>query len=117
MNDRVTDLWFRSSHTLEEIAHALSLTDLEVDAEDQWEWVLGNVGAIRLDLTRAHVRPRRVSDVRIFRLDEERLDAPLIALLVERCRPLALDAIKCGRWTHRAGNTFNKTVVSVAAEN
>jgi hypothetical protein len=107
----VTDIWFRSTQSLISLAAAVGLSSTVHDSEDFWEWVIGDLGDLRLDITRAHARAPKDTDVRIFRLDNGEFDATLCDLLVLRVLPVSLGSVKCGRWLYRQGNDFDLIVV------
>jgi hypothetical protein len=109
----ITDIWFRSPRSLEEIAAALGLSGVEVDGEDTWDWVIGDLLGVRLDVTRNHRKPAGQTETRIFRLDRAPFTPVERAEIAARLRQ-ALDVqTTCGRWVYRSGNDFD---LEVAAE-
>ena len=111
----VTDIWFSSTCTLLQAAKALGLSGAVHEAENEWEWVVGELSGVRLDITRLHTRQRRDVDVRVFRLDNGAFASDLTDLIIERLRPLASGSIKCGQWTYLSGNDFDIVVVEERA--
>jgi hypothetical protein len=107
----VTDIWFRSTQSLISLAATVGLSSTVHDSEDFWEWVIGDLGDVRLDITRAHALARKDTDVRIFRLDSGEFDAELRERFVLRVLPFSLGSVKCGRWLGREGNDFDVIVV------
>lgn len=95
-----TDIWFRSTLQLSEIAEFLKLTDLESDAEDAWEWVIGGFDNVRIDLTRDYRFPRAATDVRVFRLDNDEIKDELLNMLVSALPNVALGPVNVGRWEY-----------------
>src|SRR5688572_9501225 len=111
MADKVTDVWFRSGLKLREIAARLGLQGVTYDVENYWEWVIGTLGQVQLDITRTHTRPADQVDTRIFLLDKPAFDEALIAELVGRLKQFVSGPIVCGRWEYRSGNDFDVVVV------
>ncbi len=111
MTSSVTDVRFRSDLRLDEIARRLGLRDVAEDAEDYWEWVIGTLGEVQLDITRTHTRPAARVDTRIFMLEGGEYSGSLVAEVVARLRVFVSSPIACGRWEHRSGNDFDLVVV------
>ena len=113
---RITDLWFRTPLSLEQIAERLELTDVDVDSENYWEWVIGTAAGVRIDITRTHTVPAGTTDTRIFILTPEppirSFDADLIDHLVVRLRRFVEGPISCGRWIYLRGDDFDLVVVA-----
>lgn len=84
MTQPVTDIWLRSGLRLAEIARRLALRDVIEDSENYWEWVIGTLGEVRMDISRTHTRLARRTDRRIFLLGTGEFAGPLIAELVGR---------------------------------
>jgi hypothetical protein len=110
-SDTVTDVWFRSPIDLPEIVEALGVSDVSVDAEDYWEWAVGTLDGVQLDVTRTHRRPTASVDTRIFRLDNEPMSNDLREILIGRLRSIARGRISWGRWVYLSGNDFDLQVV------
>src|SRR5262245_31747624 len=110
MAPEVTDVWFRSSLSLGEVAQRLGLRDVTEDAENYWAWVTGILCEARLDITRTHTRPAGMVDTRVFVLDGEFTES-LLTELVGRLRAFVPGPIRCGRWQYRSGNDFDLVVV------
>lgn len=115
MDNAIQDIWFRTALPLKEIAKRLELRDLIVDAENHWEWVIGTLGDVRLDITRTHRRRPKEVDTRIFILahgqETETFTADLVTQLVDRLLEFSLGPVSCGRWEYITGNQFNLVVV------
>jgi hypothetical protein len=109
--NRVTDIWFRSESSLRDIAAGLELLEIVEDAENYWEWIIGLVGSVRVDLTRTHTLPNGESDARLFLLDGGEFSEAQVLELVGRLRTFVSGEISCGRWEYRAGNDFDRIVV------
>src|SRR4051794_27904535 len=88
-SDTISDVWFRSPAELAEIVEALGLSDVTYDAEYYWEWAIGTLDGVQLDVTRTHQQPAASVDTRIFRLDNAPISSDLIAKLTERLRIVA----------------------------
>lgn len=112
----ITDLWFRSPLGLEELVVILGLADATFDAEDYWEWAVGTLVGVELDVTRTHRRPADSVDTRVFRLDNGAISEELRVKLVDRLRPVARGGVWWGRWVHREGNDFDLRPVGHAAD-
>ncbi len=109
--DDITDIWFRCPLSLPQIAAQLSLSDLEHDSENYWEWVIGTLQDAKLDITRTHTKRRSAVDVRIFRLDNASFCNELSTELIERLQQFVRGPIRCGRWKYRSGNDFDLELV------
>ncbi len=110
-NNQSTDIWFRAAMSLDEIAIAIGMSDQVHDAEDYWEWVIGELNGIQLDLTRSHTKPRTDSDTRIFRLDNLQFSESEIEALCDRLCSATNSTIRWGRWEYISGNDYNKIIV------
>jgi hypothetical protein len=109
----VTDLWFRSALPLAAIGDGLGLADREDDSENVWEWVIGDVAGVRIDVTRDHRAPPADTDVRVFRVDRGELSAELRAAIVSRLFTLGIDRVAHGRWRYLRGSEFEKICLGV----
>jgi hypothetical protein len=88
------------------------MQNLEADAENYWEWVIGTIGDIKLDITRTHTQRRWQVDTVIFLIGDEReFSEPLIARLVSRLHEFVTGSVYCGRWDYRSGDHFDLVVV------
>jgi hypothetical protein len=103
----VTDVWFRSPLELRAIVETLRLSDVTFDAENYWEWAVGTLDGVELDVTRPHSSPAPAVDTRIFRLDKQPMSTDLRTKLVERLCPIARGSVSWGRWVYRKGNDFD----------
>jgi hypothetical protein len=111
MSSAITDIWFRSARSLEEIADALGLVEVNYDAEDYWEWMIGTFGDVKLDVTRTHTCPPQQTDTRIFQVGRGAFGKDLIDGIVSRLSPVASAPISCGRWVYRSGNDYDVEIV------
>jgi len=111
MDASVTDIWFRSALSLDEITVKLGLADVTFDAENYWEWAIGTLSGMQLDITRTHTQPAEATDTRIFLLGNMRFTDDLIADVVSRLRSFVSGTIWCGRWEYRSGDDFDLVVV------
>ena len=115
MTDEVRDIWFRSTLPLAEIARRLGLQDVTVDSENYWEWVIGTLGDVTLDITRTHTRRRWQVDTVIFLIGDEgnhrEFSDLLIADVVGRLRSFVTGSVFCGRMEHCSGNDSDLVVV------
>ena len=112
---RITDVWFRSALTLDEIARQLELRDVSLDYENHWEWVIGSLDGVALDVTRTHTEPAADTDTNIFILAREppkpSFGAELLDELIGRLRRFVDGPIWCGRWMYVRGQEFDRVVV------
>ena len=106
MTTPIGDIWFRCGLGLEEIAKRIGLSDVSYQAENYWEWVIGE-----LDITRTHKVPELEADTRIFPCQGGEYDPALEETVIELVRPLAVGSIKCGQWQYRSGNDYDLVVV------
>jgi hypothetical protein len=103
-SDLITDIWFRSGLSLPQIAEKLGLAEVDHDSENYWEWVIGNVRDVRIDITRTHTKRRASVDVRVFCLDLIAFDSELKTALVQSLSAFVRGPICCGRWRYRTDN-------------
>lgn len=89
----------------------LGLSDVSYDDEDYWEWAIGTLDGVRLDVTRTHQHPAASVDTRVFRLDLAPIASDLLAKLTERLSTVARGPISWGRWMPRQGNDFDFQVI------
>jgi hypothetical protein len=109
----VTDLWFRSALPLAAIGDGLDLAHREHDSETVWEWVIGDVAGVRIDVTRDHRAPPHDTDVRVFRVDRGELSPEQRAAIVRRLFALGIDRVAHGRWRYLRGTDFEKICLGV----
>ena len=112
----ITDLWFVSAASLDEIAAGIGLVDVHADEENYWTWVIGThpeLGNIKLDITRTHTIPAGETDTRIFvwgdRPKIEMSDA-LVDLVSTRLRGMGIPRVHAGRWVYLRGEEFDRVV-------
>jgi hypothetical protein len=108
---KITDVWFRSTLPLAEVAARLGLLDVSEDAENYWAWVIGTLDGVRLDITRTHTRPAGEVDTRAFVQGRGGFSTALLEELVRRLRAFVSGPITCGSWQYRSGNDFNLIAV------
>jgi hypothetical protein len=96
---------------LEEIADALGLTEVSYDAENYWEWMIGTLGDVELDVTRTHTCPPELTDTCIFQVSRGGFGKELIDVIVARLSPVTTAPIGCGRWLYRSGNHYDVELV------
>jgi hypothetical protein len=94
-----------------EISGRLNLRDVTQDAEDYWEWVIGTLGASRIDITRTHTVQPQLADTRIFLAEQGALPESLIAVLVGLLQSFVSGSIYSGQWRYRSGNDFDQIVL------
>ncbi len=105
----ITDIWFRSTCSLEEIADILGLAHVSFDTENYWEWAIGTlvVERIQLDITRTHTEPPVLTETRKFRLDLESFTDDHIKKISLTLLPIAIIGVFWGEWRrHKGGNNF-----------
>ena len=115
MDDRITDVWFRSPLELDALAERLRLDDVELDAENYWEWIIGTLMGERIDITRTHTVLPEETDTRVFMVEDAPFSEELLAELVARLRELVPGTITAGRWEYLRGNDFHQVPVRVYA--
>lgn len=113
MSFPIVDIWFRTQKSLSQIGEHLQLSDVTYDAENYWEWVIGDFGGARIDITRTHTQPRASVYVRIFRLDNAPFNDALKPQLIQALRRFVRGEIFCGRWIFTSGNDFDVDVSEV----
>lgn len=107
---RIRDLWFRSPLSLLVIAQQLQLRDIEFDLENYWEWVIGWLDDVKLDITRTHTQPPESVDTRIFDYNLAPFRDDILDTLVARLRPIVVGAIYAGQSEYLGGEDFRYTV-------
>jgi hypothetical protein len=95
-DQKVTRIWFRSGLPLRVIAETLLLTNITADSENQWEWVIGQLGDLEIDITRDHTKSRTKTNTVLFRLDLQPIEASMIETIIERIRPVVARPIYIG---------------------
>ena len=115
--DNITDVWFRSSYSLSDIAEILRFVGPHHDSEDYWEWIIGTLDGAVLDLTRAHQLDPADGDTRVFRLDNLPLEADLLRTLATRLLGAGVAPVMFGKWVHTTGNSYELLVKQVIGPN
>ncbi len=111
----VKDIWFRSELPLDEIAQRLGLQDVIEDGEDYWNWIIGRLGDVKLDVTRTHIEPPELVETRIFAIGHEEMPELLVADLARRVRSFVPGDIYCGKWWFLAGNEIEMEIFQTFA--
>ncbi len=109
----ITDLWFVSPLSLDAIATGIGLVDVDPDAENYWEWVIGThpAFALRVDITRTHTVPAGETDTRIFLWEDNRaMTDAFVDAIVSRLLALAVTPVHAGQWIYRRGEEFDLVV-------
>jgi Leucine-rich repeat (LRR) protein len=110
----ISDVWFRSTLSLEEIATGLSAQDAERDEENYWEWIIAAFAGVHIDITRP--RPEIAApgdaDTRVFRWGGSSRFFPehTVRELVAGLRRIGVDPVHAGRWSYRGGEDFDKEI-------
>jgi hypothetical protein len=112
----ITDIWFYTELPLTELGEALGLSGIEPDCENYWEWIIGNLAGVALDITRTHTVAAADTPTTIFRLGDQRaLAQSLIDVLVPRLQAAGIAPIMLGSWIYRSGNDFDLRVDRIIA--
>ena len=99
-SSHITDIWFRSALSLEQLASVIGLSEPQSDVEDDWEWVVGYFDGIAVDVARQNSQPADTVETRIFRLDLEPFSADQKTEIISRLRSVVTAPITLGRWVH-----------------
>ena len=114
--DAITDIWFYTALPLVELGEALGLSGIDPDAENYWEWIIGNLAGVALDITRTHTVPSGETPTRIFRLGDDRgFSQAMIDTLVLDIKAAGIAPIMLGAWIYRSGNDFDVRVDRIIA--
>lgn len=112
-NPDITDLWFKTSQTLEQVADLFSVQKQSYDGKDSWEWVTGLLNGHKVNISR--LRVQTATDIRIFLrsgLDEP---APIPSALIDEvgkvCAKTKLRPLMLGTWRSRGTEEFDKFIV------
>ncbi|HEY1014906.1 MAG TPA: hypothetical protein VGE07_19515 [Herpetosiphonaceae bacterium] len=112
----ITDIWFVTPLPLRDLARALRMTDVTADAENYWEWIIGTLGGMTLDITRTHTLPAAEVPTRIFRLEAPRAFAAVQqAFVAARLQQAGITPIFLGAWVYRSGDEFELQVAETRA--
>jgi hypothetical protein len=108
----VTDIWFYTDDGLSAVAEKLGLERREPDCEDTWEWVIGDLFGVRLDITR-HQGTRKKEETAIFLFEPPKApwSAALQDAVLQRLGQVGYSDIWVGRLTVNSANRFEKVVV------
>ncbi len=102
-----TEVWLTTEASLGDLCHSLRLTDVCFDAEDYWEWVIGDLDGTSVDVTRTHTRPQSKTLTRIFRVDRKAFEPSEIATIIDRLKEMAFGSQICwGAWAFKLGHDF-----------
>lgn len=107
----IKDVWFRSPLSLLDIAQQLELRDIELDAENYWEWAIGWIDDVKLDITRTHTQPPETVDTKIFDYNLAPFTDDTLVTLVARLRPVVENTIFAGQSEYLGGDDFRYTVL------
>lgn len=109
---RITDIWFRSEKSLEEIAGILGLEDVAYENENYWEWVIGRYGQTKYDITRTHTKTAIEVDTRIFLCGRNRnFSEPLLDKVAGLLIDSGIAPVIYGAWIYVKGNEYDLHVV------
>jgi hypothetical protein len=114
MMDKVTDIWFRSGLSLEEITTFFNGKKNALDAENYWEWIVFGFEGHPMDITRTHKEPAAETDTRIFLLGSTRyFSDELIEKVCRKLTALKVNEIYLGSWVYATSGDeeFDKVVV------
>jgi hypothetical protein len=103
----ILDIWLRSPLTLSALVDAPGLRECEFDTENYWEWAIGWIDGVRLNVTRTHTAPPASVDTRIFCNDIGPFPTTLKDAIVDRLLRADCDPVLCGRWVYRSGDDFD----------
>ena len=110
----ISDVWFRSTLSLEEIATGLGTQNAERDEENYWEWVIAAFAGVQIDITRPRpdIAAPGDADTRIFRWGGSTRFFPehTVRELVTGLRRIGIGPVYTGRWTYRSGEDFDKEI-------
>ncbi|WP_444905953.1 hypothetical protein ACJJIR_15020 [Microbulbifer sp. SSSA008] len=106
-----SDIWFRTEKSLEQIGEILGLVNISYDVENYWEWILGNYGEFRVDVTRAHTVSPEETETRVFLLGDNRtFTNELIRDFSGKLKLSGVSTIYIGKWVYVKGNDFDLQV-------
>ncbi len=106
---KITDIWFRSEHSLEELKMLLDIQNPEFDAENYWEWVIGEIGDSRINMSRTHTVAPCNTDTRIFLLgSEQEFNEDLISSIIQSLQKGGIASISLGHWEYLSSNDYNR---------
>ena len=108
MSQVITDIWFRTSESLETVADHLGLVKPIFDAENYWAWVIGGFGDVQIDITRTHTIPADTTDTRIFRCDNLEFSESQAREISNAIIDKSLSDVSWGQWRYIRGNDFEK---------
>ena len=97
---------------LEFVGQRIGLTDIQVDAENHWYWIIGEFDGLLVDITRAQSVPPEQTDTRLFlypRADE--IAADIADELVSRLHALRISPVYLGSWVYKRGNEYEKQIL------
>lgn len=113
----ITDIWFSSEMTLEEIGHLFSKNIL-YDAENYWEWIIFDLDGYKIDITCPCESNEKSKEYRIFLIDnsgypsKSEFSLELQDTIVKKLALGNINSIKMGRWKYIKGEAeFEKKVI------
>jgi len=95
----VRKIWFRSKLGLMELAIELGFEEPHYDGENYWDWVIGTVNGIELDVCNSHTLPNAAQDTELYQTETDEFEPDLKKLMIERLKDHVLDFIYCGHST------------------
>lgn len=105
-NERVYDICFISGLRLNDIAEKLGLENPKFDAENRWEWVVGNVGRYRVDITRDHTVSPHTTPTRLFLVPYTSFPEELCTQLVSAIHAFSDGQISIGAYRNEEFHTL-----------
>lgn len=102
-------IWFHTTLELMQLAAALGFEQPRYDGENYWDWVIGTVNGIELDICNSHTLPNAAQDTVLFQTETEEFEPELKMLMIERLKNHVLDFIYCGRSTEKEGKIVVET--------
>jgi hypothetical protein len=111
----VTDLWFRTGLSLQELANRLGLQDADFDYENVYEWIIAPFAGDRIDINRSHRDPEAFTSIflvgRSPRGEKREIPTPLQETLIEALRSVEVMPVFVGRCWIGRGDKFESELV------
>jgi hypothetical protein len=109
-----TDIWFRTELDIRNLGDKLNLINIEEDAENFWEWIIGTFNGVRIDISREHSVPAQSTDTRIFVYERKKeFSIELSNELVKHLHALNISPVYLGNWISLSGNAFKKNIIDI----
>lgn len=110
-SNNLTDIWFRTELDLRDLGDKLNLIDIEDDAENFREWIIGTFHGARIDISREHSVSPQSTDTRIFLYERKKeFGIELSNELVKNLHTLNITSVYLGNWISLSGNMFKKNI-------